>query len=69
VKDGFDAGAGSANGVGIIKRGGDEAHAACFEFGRRLAGEDSHVATGGEQALDNPAAEEAGAAGDERWGV
>lgn len=65
VEDRADAAAGVADGGLVVEGGADEADAQGFDFGGGRAGEDGDGAAGGEEFLDDVAAEETGAAGDE----
>jgi hypothetical protein len=64
VKNSIDAGAGGGDGGGVVEGRTDETDAAFFEVGCGGAAEDGDGAAGSEQALDEMAAEKAGAAGD-----
>ncbi len=69
VEDRADAATGGADRRRVVEGSADEPHTAGFEIGRGRAGEDRHRATGGKQACNDVAAEETGAAGDERGRV
>jgi hypothetical protein len=69
VKNGIDAGASGGDGAGVVERRADETDAASFKVGCGGAAEDGDGAAGSDQALDEMAAEEAGAAGDKSGGI